>query len=96
MNDLILNETVNAVAFVASAYVTGAALCRLGYGTLRPSWIWLYWAVFGNALWCLYDVLTSNVELKDMALAVVVAAYIWMTRPAWADGVPPIALKQKK
>ncbi len=91
----IINESINSLVFIASLYVAGAALCRLGHGPLRQSWIWLYWAVFGNALWCLYSVLISAVSPKDAALAVVVAAYIWMTRSAWVNGAPPIARGHK-
>ena len=87
----IIHEAMQSLAFACAFYVAGAALCRLRKTPLKPSWSALYAALLGNALWFAHDMIQGGASDKDIAVSVVVALYIFLTRASWAMGVPEVA-----
>ena len=87
----MLFEISQAIAFSCALYVAGAAICRLRVPNIATRWVLLYMAVFGNALWCLYDLIEKSLITRDVVMIVCIAFYIFLTRKKWAHGVPDVA-----
>lgn len=95
MTDMqIFHEVSKSLAFACAFYVAGAALCRLRKTPLKPSWSALYAALLGNALWFAHDMIDGATSDKDIAVSVVVALYIFLTRASWAAGMPEVAKRR--
>lgn len=86
-----LNELTSILTFSAACYVVGASVCRIRFGDIAKSWAALYVAVGGYAMWTLLDLLKGQTTHRDATIVVVAAYYVFKTREAWANGVPPIA-----
>lgn len=82
---------IKELAFVGAVYVMGAAICRLRLAGIKPRWIALYTAVFASACWYNHALIYESVTMRDVLTSVMVAAYVFMTRNSWSDGVPEIA-----
>ena len=87
----VVVDFVSNLAFACCLYVVGAALCRLRVAHISKIWVLLYTFLFANALWCLWDALTSTLTLRDMSMMVMAGIYIFLTRKRWAKGVPEVA-----
>ena len=86
-----LFEISQALAFACAVYVAGAALCRLGVSNIATPWVLLYTSVFGNALWCINDLIKTSLSTRDVVMIVSIALYIFLTRKKWEKGVPDVA-----
>lgn len=86
-----LNELTSILTFSATCYVLGATVCRIRFGDIAKSWAVLYVAVGGYAMWTLFDLLSGQTTYRDATIVIVAACYVFKTRAAWANGVPPIA-----
>lgn len=89
-----LTEAFFLLSITASGYVTGASICRLRHGDISKGWATLYAAVLGLAMWTLLDLAQGSATLKDGAIVIAVAAYVFMTRKSWFEGVPKIAKRE--
>lgn len=88
-----LTEATFLASMTASLYVVAASVCRLRHGSLAKGWATLYAAVLGLAMWTVLDLIQGSATLRDAAIVIAVAAYVFMTRKAWVDGVPNTARK---
>ena len=79
------------LAFVAALYVLGACVCRLRMPGIACKWVTLYTAVFASASWYVFALMHEAVNGRDVLTICMVAAYIYSTRPSWANGVPDVA-----
>ena len=79
------------LAFVSALYVMGASLCRLRLAGIALRWVALYTAVFASACWYVYALIYETVNGRDVLTIAMVASYIFMTQPSWANGVPDVA-----
>lgn len=84
-------EAFLLIATTSAAYVVGASICRLRHGALAKTWATLYAAVLGLAMWTVLDLVQGSATLRDGAIVIAVAAYVFMTRKSWSEGVPRIA-----
>lgn len=79
------------LAFVSALYVMGESMCRLRFPGLATRWVALYTAVIASASWYVYALIYEAVNGRDVLTIAMVAAYIFMTQPSWANGVPEVA-----
>lgn len=90
----MLLEIAQALAFAASWYVALSSLCRLRMAGLAAKWTVLYTALFGNAMWCVWDLTYSTIALRDIAIIIMAAWYVYLTRSSWESGVPAVAQRK--
>jgi hypothetical protein len=92
----LLNEVTIVVVFFAALYIAGASLCRLRMADISRSWVLLYTALFGNAVWCAHEIIYSSLQARDICTILLVAWYIHLTRRRWRSGVPKVARSVQK
>lgn len=82
------------LAGLACLYVLGACVCRLDLQSAgrktRVSWALVYVSIAAIAAWMLVDIFKGAMSDRDLAIAIGVAFYIFISRHAWDDGAPPI------
>ena len=87
----ILFEISQALAFSCALYVAVSAVCRFRVPNIATLWVLLYVSVFGNALWCINDLIKTSLSTRDVVMIVSIALYIFLTRKKWEKGVPDVA-----
>ena len=86
-----LTESFLLLSMSSAVYVVWASCCRLRHKDISKVWATLYTAVLSLALFTMVDLAKGSATLRDGAIVVSVAAYIFMTRKSWLEGVPKVA-----
>lgn len=97
MNTLTLLLALSGAS--CCVYVGAVCLCRLDQQTprtqTRHSWALFYLAVLTISAWLAHDLLIESLDARDLLIAHTLAAYMSMTRRAWALRWPSLVERNR-
>lgn len=93
INLLTFDNAKSSIALFSAIYTGAGAICRMRHSRhhIRSEWTAIYFLMFCLAVWAVFLILTDGLDLWSSFVCFAIAAYIHLTKAAWAHGVPPIA-----